>query len=333
MKKILVAAITYVVFFSVPATANNNRSLADLTSKCPQKIRTEFYKNLFFVNGFLAAIKAEGLEKCASSDAADILGDRLASFRKNVNKDYRNYDCVCNKYGRLGCKGTKEDSICDTFTCWGDCDYAEKKYSFSERYMHSSYLFGKMPEKTALEFIGSLNLSKGRVTQITVNRDLMKYLNGKEISEMIAVLMGAHWRTAERARAMLNYMANCGKVGKEHAPSEKRAGDMKRKYKELFGGLKLRFGRYDNETLLDFWNIYKTLISSTGEREYLSKAETVFKNLAMRGVQKKKCGKAASGTCVEELFELYMRLGESFGAKRLKKEYPGILKNRIIPER
>jgi len=47
----------------------------------------------------------------------------------------------------------------------------------------------------------------------------------------------------------------------------------------------------------------------------------------MRKVQEEKCGKAASGTCVEELFELYMRLGESFGAKRLKKEYPGILKN------
>ncbi|KAF0127327.1 MAG: hypothetical protein FD189_394 [Elusimicrobia bacterium] len=299
-------------------------TLSDLTEHCPRKTKVNFYKSLFFVNGALASMNIKDLEECLSPGSMDILGDRLGKFTDPENRDYKNYDCLCNKSNRLGCRGTDEDTICDTFTCWGDCEYSEKRrYSFREKYISLGEIFDKAPENTAVEFIDGLALDKGRVRRISVTRDMLKFLGGEDV---ISVLMGYDREIAGKIKDMAEHISGLReKSAKDPGFSDKnRNAALADKYDELFGGQKLRFSKYDDEILEELWDIYVTLISWTLERKYLSEAETVFKNFAGRNIHEMKSDKTGR-IPVETLFSLYMKLGDPASAKELKQKYPVIL--------
>lgn len=325
MKKLILAG--FLLCFAAGAHAQKN-ALSGLISKCPEKTRIEFYKNLFFVNGFLASMKTENLEKCVAPNNKSVLGGLGKASDAESWGERDDYKCECGS-NQLGCH-KKTDWVCDPAFCWGPCDSEKALYSFKEKYIHTGYLFGKMPESVAVEFVGGLILDKGRVAEISVNRALAKHLSGDEIKNLISVLMGVHWKAAEKAEAMLNYISGCGKAADNSISCQRE--ELEKKYDELFGKEKLAFQKYDDETLKNFWNIYRTLINTTLERKYLSRAVSVFKNLTKRNIHKMKCGNESSDTCVEDLFDLYIKLEEFPGAKRLKREFPELLKKKTVPD-
>jgi len=338
MNNKMVLTVFALAFFALNAGANKPESqkiqtLSDLIEGCPKEVQTNFYKSLFFVNGNLASMNIKNLEGCIASNNETVLGG-LGKAADAESWEREGYACECNKSNQLGCH-KKADWVCDSAFCWGDCDYSEtRKYSFDEKYISIGEIFAEVPENIAREFAGGLVLNKGKVEQIAVSRKMAKYLDGEEIKRIVSILTGSDWEVMKKIGIMTEYISELRERSAKEPdfPRENIGKALAEKYDDLFGGQKLRFAKYDNETLKEFWNIYGTLISYTMERKYLSKAEAVFKNFVAREIHLTKCKKDGLDTCVEDLFSLYIKLGDFSSAKRLKQEYPDILKKSIIPD-
>lgn len=246
-------------------------SLSEITSNCNKDVKNNFYKDLLFVNGYLASANMKYVNDCIDLNKKSAL-----VFKKLDSGEYENYACECGESKQFGCH-KKDDWICNTVSCWGGCEKG-KKYSYEDKYIYGEELFKKIPEKLAVEFLDNIVIDNGKVYSVGLNKEVLKYLDRTELENLISVLTGYDILLAEKIKNIKNFVSDYY-ANKEN--KEKKQAILK-EYDMLFEGRRPDFKKYDTYILENLWEIYETLYDMDGKDKYLFDVEYIYKILSLR---------------------------------------------------